>query len=268
MLGGAGQAPTCVRCGAAATGNFCSSCGASLSVAGGESFVETLPVVGEPLKFVRTFFKILKSPNQAPVTLAEDHSFRGHFAFLMVGLGILVAFALFMTSYMQQQSGQAELPQDQASYLDNYLYNLLIGYTIGAVMVYAIYRLAAKLLGGKVVAVETHAKLWALLTGFYLPLQVALLIILAAIGVVAGVLFPDLYPGIQELARTIAPWFFLGFNLLMLVNFAFTHTKLWQRPLPVSLLIIAACVVLSSYPTAWIQYAFGYVMGSLAGLAG
>ena len=68
---------TCADCGAAAGGNFCSSCGADLradapSILG--SARRTFPVV---------YLQLLRSPILRTVALAEDKTYREHLSFLL-----------------------------------------------------------------------------------------------------------------------------------------------------------------------------------------
>ncbi len=258
--GGGGASLTCRHCGELASGRYCSSCGAPLS-GGPMHFVESLPVVGEPIAFVRTFFRILRSPLEEPVRLVEDPEYRGHFRFLMVGAGIFVAFVLLVFASMRNDGKQPFEPA-QASFYDNYLYNLLINYAVGAVIAFVLFRL----FGGRNAGVTKHAKLWSILTGFYLPLQMVLLIVIALAGLAAIQLHLGQEANVNTTFAAIGPAFFTIFNVAMALHFAQAHGRVWDTPFWKALLLMVACVVLAGYPASAIQYAFGFVVGLFQGL--
>lgn len=257
---GGAQGINCTSCGQPASGKFCSGCGASL--AGGRmQFVEDLPVLGEPIAFVRTFFKILRAPIEEPIRLVETPEYRGHFRFLMIGVGVFAAFVLLVFASMRQESKQPYDPS-QATLFDNYLYNLLINYTIGAVIAFALFRL----FGGRNAGVQKHAKLWSILTGFYLPLQMLLLVAIAVAGLVLIQLSIGTQDGVNATFTQSSPYIFVAFNAVMALHFALAHARVWQAPFWKSLLLIIAAVLLAQYPMYLFQYAFGYVMGLWQGL--
>lgn len=251
---------TCKSCGHQASGKFCSACGTAIS-GGTLQFVEDLPVVGEPIAFVRTFFKILRAPIEEPVRLVEMREYRGHFRFLMIGLGLFVASVLLVFASMRNDGKQPYDPS-QASFFDNYLYNLLINYSVGAVIAFALFRM----FGGRNAGVQRHAKLWSLLTGFYLPLQILLLIVIAVAGLVLIQAQLGTEAAVNATFAQISPYFFMAFNAVMAWHFAVAHARVWQTAVWKALALIVACVLLAHYPASAIQYAFGYVVGLFSGV--
>jgi hypothetical protein len=79
-------AASCADCGAAVSGNFCSSCGADLR----ESALSFLGRSAAPVRrsFPAVYAKILRAPVRQTVAFAEDPSYRGHVSFALAGIAL------------------------------------------------------------------------------------------------------------------------------------------------------------------------------------
>lgn len=250
----------CSSCGAPVSGRYCSACGAPVG-SGALHFVEELPVVGEPVAFVRTFLNILRSPVEEPIRLVETPEYRGHFRFLMIGVGVFVAFVVLAVSANRSASGELANPS-QAYYLDSYLYKLLINYTVGAAIAYGLFRL----FGSRNAGVLKHAKLWSIFTGFYLPLQMLILIAISLAGLAYIQVNPELAASVNAAFATVGPYFFLAFNLVMALHLASAHSSIWGVGLWKSLALILACVLLAELPAQALHYALGFAIGFVQSL--
>jgi len=80
----------CADCGAAAQGNFCSSCGADLR----QSSLGFLGQAAAPVRrsFPAVYLKILRAPIRQTVAFAEDPSYRGYVSFAVAGIAIYLLF--------------------------------------------------------------------------------------------------------------------------------------------------------------------------------
>ena len=199
----------CPSCSEPVSGNFCSVCGTSL-LDGGKSSIEELPIIGELVTFVRTYWKILRSPIAEPVRLTESPGYQDHFKFLMLGVGIYVAYLVFMATMAREGTGVSGFTPDQQSFIDNYKYLVVINYGVAALLAYGLFRiLAAKTLNFK-----THVKLWAILTGFYMPLQMLLLIVYAIVYAGGGAVMAENAAQFRSGLSAAGPWIGQAFNLV------------------------------------------------------
>jgi hypothetical protein len=83
-------ADVCADCGAAAHGNFCSSCGADLR----QSSLRFLGQAAAPVRrsFPAVYLKIMRAPIRQTVAFAEDPSYRGYVSFALFGIAIYLLF--------------------------------------------------------------------------------------------------------------------------------------------------------------------------------
>jgi len=117
------------------------------------------------------------------------------------------------------------------------------------------------LLGARNAGLQRHAKLWSILTGFYLPLQMLLLIVIAVTGLILIKANVGSELGINATFAQISPYLFMAFNFVMALHFAEAHGRVWGAQFWKSLILIFAAVLLARYPSNAIQYAFGYMVG-------
>src|SRR4029079_4596055 len=85
-------AAACGDCGAPASGNFCSSCGADLR----ESSLSFLGRTPAPVRrsFPAVYLKILRAPIRQTVAFTEDPSYRGYVSFALAGIAIYLLFVV------------------------------------------------------------------------------------------------------------------------------------------------------------------------------
>ena len=79
-------AAACSDCGAPASGNFCSSCGADLRA----SSLSFLGRTAAPVRrsFPAVYLKILRAPIRQTVAFTEDPSYRGYVSFALAGIAL------------------------------------------------------------------------------------------------------------------------------------------------------------------------------------
>lgn len=249
---------SCPCCGTKASGNFCSSCGASL-FGGAKSSLEDLPVVGDPIGLARTFWRITRSPVMEPVRIASAASDKSPYKFLIGGIGIFIGF-FFSMEALAGAWGVEGFTLEQRQFLSIAKYAIVIHLAVAAVVVYAAFAVFA---GRKVQAV-THARLWALLGGYYLTAEALLLISVVVIYAIVFFALPGMAPAVLSTMSMLLVPAFVGVMLVMLVNLVVAHARQWAKPLWASALVFAVALVATPMIARPLQYAIGYGMGAMA----
>lgn len=226
--------------------------------ADGESYVETLPVVGGPIGFIKTFFRILKSPVAEPVRLTQSPVYRGHFGFLTLALAAYAGVAFLVAN-----SGEAEVQaeSDLAASLTGTLQpRLLILYGIWAVMTFVLFRFFAP----DRQTLKTHVKLWSILTGFFAGLFLLLWIGVAAIAVAVMLAVPSFEAKISAAGPAMGE--ILSGVLTAVLVFIFTAalSKLWGARWWWSMASLIGGLVLAYPFVKGAFYGLGYVYGLMS----
>jgi len=238
MVSGGTGTLSCMYCGAEARGNFCSACGASL--AGGRKSTLDLPVIGESIGMARTLWRVTRAPIAEPVRIAGLAGDTSPYKFLIAGIGMFIGFFLGIEA-LARAWGQAGFTKEQDQVLSVLKYVILAYLIIAAAVVYV----ASALIAGIKVSVGSHARLWALISGYYLTAEVVLLITVVVVYSLVYVELPAIAPAALKIFNAALLPAVVGIFLLMLVNLVVTHARQWARPLWLSVAIFALALVIT-----------------------
>lgn len=178
----------CPSCGESVSGNFCSTCGVRLA-GNRKAVLEDLPLIGEPIGLARAFWRTTRAPIVEPVRVAALIGDKSPYKFLIAGAGMFIGFFLAMEA-MAKSWGVAGFTREQEQFLSVAKYAIFIHLAVAAAAVYAAFALIA----GRKVSVRSHARLWALLGGYYLTAETMLLITAVVIYIAIFVWLPALAP--------------------------------------------------------------------------
>jgi hypothetical protein len=237
MAGGDSGTVLCPRCGAAAGGSFCSSCGASLT-GGRKSTLDDLPLIGDSISLARTFWRTTRAPIAEPVRLAAIAGDKSPYKFLITGIGMFIGFFLAMEA-LAKAWGQSGFTREQEQFLSFAKYAILIHLIVAAAVVYV----ATALIAGRRISVGSHARLWALLGGYYLT---AIALFLITVVTIYGLIYfelPAIAPAALKILTVVLTPAVAGLLLLMLINLVVAHARQWVRPLWISATIFAMALI-------------------------
>lgn len=249
---GANAAAVCAECGAAASGNFCSACGADLRE--GHSGVLGA-VAGGSHSFPATYLRILRSPIKATVALADDPSYRQHVAFLLSGLAI---FCVIMVPFIVQSA----VPTEQMSQFSESMQTLLkilsqVGVYVGAAITFllgfALFRLFAK----ERRSFKSYLKLYCLAFGFMLPpFAVYDYVVRGLLGTTGLSSFVARNPTTEEL---LTPAFAVSFavSLLIWAYFIAIHRRFWHMSIWKAGALYTAAALVSNQLGYWLMFHVG-----------
>lgn len=226
--------------------------------ADGESYVETLPVVGGPIGFIKTFFRVLKSPVVEPVRLTLSPVYRGHFGFLMLAITAYAGVAFLVAN-----SGEAEIAAESdlaASLAGTLQPRLLILYGIWAVMTFVLFRLFAP----DWQTLKTHVKLWSILTGFFAGLFLLLWIGVAAVAVAVMIAVPSFETTISAAGPAMGQVLSGVVTVALIGIFTAALARLWGARWWWSLAFLIGGLVLAYPFVKGAFYGLGYVYGLMS----
>lgn len=248
----------CPSCGTSASGNFCSACGANL-VGGRTSGLDDLPLIGEPIGLARTFWRMTRAPVAEPVRLAAHAGEKGPYKFLIAGVGLFIGFFLGMEA-LAEAWGVSGFTPEQDQFLSVAKYAIVIHLAVAALVVYAAFVLVA----GRKVSFGSHARLWALLGGYYLTAETLLLITVVTAYMVIFFVLPGIAPTVLKFMSLLLAPAVVGLFLIMLVNLVVAHARLWAKPLWLSGLIFALALIATPTIAQPLQFALGSAVGGMA----
>lgn len=227
----------CPGCGEAASGNFCSACGARL-VARHKAALDDLPLIGESIGLARAFWRTARAPIAEPVRVAGLAGDKSPYTFLIAGVGMFIGFFIGMEA-LAKAWGVSGFTHEQQQFLSVAKYAIVIHLTVAAAVVYAGFALVA----GRKVGIGQHARLWALLGGYYLTAEALLLIAVVTIYAVIFFALPDLAPAALSIMSVVLAPAVIGVLLALLANLVAAHARLWAKPLWMSAGIFALALV-------------------------
>lgn len=252
----------CADCGAPAGGNFCSSCGADLRRG-------ALGILGDVTRPARTSFpavywRLLRSPIKATVSIVEDPAYRSHVSFLLSGIAVfcLLFVPILLKSTMPAGASQvSESMQTLMKVLSQ------VGVYVGAAITFFIAFLLYRWFAKEPRTLRAYFKLYCLAFGFVMPLY-ALYEFLAR-GVLGGVGMSSLNEVTQP-EHLAAPVTLASLMLVLLLwaYFIAIHRRFWRMSVwRAGVLYVVAAV--SSYQISfWFMYVIGYVIAALLISAG
>jgi hypothetical protein len=227
----------CRKCGETVSGSFCSACGARLA-ASRKVALEDVPVIGEPVDFVRAFWRTTRAPVTEPLRVAALTGDKSPYKFFIAGAGMFIGFFLAMQA-LAKAWGVAGFTREQNQFLSVAKYAIFIHLAVAAAVVYVAFALVA----GRKVSVGSHARLWALLGGYYLTAETILLVTAVAICIAIFLLAPAFTQAtISIFSIALAPAVF-GLLLLLLINLVVAQARQWAKPLWMSAAIFALALI-------------------------
>lgn len=258
MTSGVRGSIACPSCGAIASGNFCSACGKSLA-ASSKAALEDLPLIGGPIGLARAFWRITRAPVAEPVRLAALAGETTPYKFLIAGVGMFIGFFLAFEA-LAKAWGQSGFTLEQEQFLSVAKYAIVIHLAVAAVVVYAAFALFA----GRKVSLGAHARLWALLGGYYLTAEALLLIAVVTAYIVIFFALPGIAPDALKIMSMLLAPAVVCVLLLMLVNLIAAHTRHWEKPLWMSAMIFAVALIATPLIARPLQSALGLGIGNMA----
>lgn len=236
-------ATACGDCGALASGNFCSSCGADLR----QSSLSFLGRSAAPVRrsFPAVYLKILRAPIRQTVAFTEDPSYRGYLSFALAGIAVYLL--LIVPIVMQQVAPPGTNVSESMLTLMKILsqVGVYVGMAITFLMAFIVFRLFSR------VKRPFHAyfKLYAMALGFVAPIygvyEFVARTVLGGIGMSSF--------GAQMAAEDwLKPsaWVSVAVIVAMLVYFIGIHRRFWDMPVWKATLLYL--------PTSYLSGVIGY----------
>jgi len=165
-MSGAAAVDACADCGALASGNFCSVCGADLRA----SSLSFLGQAAAPVRrsFPAVYLKILRAPVRQTVAFAEDATYRGYLSFALAGIAI---YCLFFVPIVVRMA----VPVDANTHISESMQTLMkalsqtgiyVGVAITFALAYGLFRAFAPVRR----TFAAYFKLYAIAMGFVAPI--------------------------------------------------------------------------------------------------
>ena len=255
-------AAACGDCGAPASGNFCSSCGADLR----ESSLSFLGRTAAPVRrsFPAVYVKILRAPIRQTVAFTEDPSYRGYVSFALAGIALYLL--LIVPIVIQQVAPPGTNVSESLLTLMKILSQ--VGVYAGMIVTFLLAFLVFRLFSQVQRPFHAYFKLYAIALGFVAPIYAIYEFV--ARSVLGGV-------GMSSFSAQMTPddwlkptaWVSVALIVAMLVYFIGIHRRFWQMPVwKAALLYLPASYVANviSYQMMWyVGWYSAYVL-SAAGI--
>jgi len=249
------QATTvCAECGAQASGNFCSACGADLR----SGALGVLGDVTAPVRqsFPAVYLKILSAPVRETVALAEDRAYRSHLSFLLSGIAV---FCLLFVPILLSSA----IPAAQSAHMSESMQTLMkvlsqVGVYVGAaitfVLAYALFRFFAK----EPRTFKAYFKLYCLAFGFIMPLYAVYEY--AARGLLGGTGMSSFNETAQHPVQWAAPSTLVSAALALVLwsYFIAIHKRFWNMSVWRAGALYVAAALCSYQLSFWLMYVVGY----------
>ena len=165
-MAAAAAVSACGECGAPASGNFCSGCGADLRI----SSLSFLGQAAAPVRrsFPAVYLKILRAPVRQTVAFAEDPAYRGYLSFALAGIAIYCLFfvpiAVRMAAPVDANAHMSESMQSLMKVLSQT--GVYVGMAIAFVLAYGMFRVFSPARR----SFTAYFKLYAIAIGFVAPI--------------------------------------------------------------------------------------------------
>ena len=257
----ASGAAVCDECGAQATGNFCSACGADLRAGSG-----VLGAVGGNVNtsYPATYLRILMSPVKATVALADDPSYRQHLSFLLASIAI---FSLIMVPFFLQSadpSGDAARYSESAQTMMKVLSQagIYVGAIITFLFAFGLFRFFSK--GDQKRTLKSYLKLYCLAFGFVMPPYAAYDYI--ARGVLGATGLSSFSVSDPTPEQMVTPAFAVAMvaSLLLWAYFIAIHRRFWRMSVWRAGALYSVAAIASHQIGFWLMYFVGYWVAYLA----
>jgi hypothetical protein len=235
----------CGDCGAPASGNFCSSCGADLR----QSALGFLGPAVSPVRrsFPVVYLKLLRAPIRGTVAFAEDRTYRNYIAFALSGIAIYCLFIVPVVMNMIVPAGGPVHVSDSMLTLMKALSQIgvYVGIIITFLLAYGVFRLFARAKR----PFHAYFKLFCIALGFTAPINGAyeFVVTRAFHGTGMTAFNFQLTP---EALLTPTGLSTLTLLIVMLVYYIGIHRRFWEMPV-----WLAAPLYLV---TSWVSNQIGY----------
>lgn len=223
---GAAAVVDCAQCGAPASGNFCSACGADLRAGSGVLGAVT---GGMRKSFPATYLRILLSPVKATVALAEDPTYRQHISFLLSGLAI---FCVIMVPFFMRSAD----PTGAMAHLSESMQTLMkilsqTGVYVGALITVLLGFAVFRLFGKEKRSFAAYLKLYCLAFGFMLPPYAVYDYVARGLMGSSGISSFTVTSPTPEQMATLPFALSLAASLLIWAYFIAIHRRFWRMAL-------------------------------------
>jgi len=257
------EGAVCADCGASASGNFCSSCGADLR----ESSLGFLGQVAAPIRrsFPAVYLKLLRAPVRQTVALAEDRSYRGHISFALAGIAIYVLLFVPIVMSMVVPAGSNVHVSESMQTLMKVLsqVGIYVGMAITFGLAYALFRYFA------LVKRPFHAyfKLYCLALGFMAPIYGAYEFVVH--GMLGGISMSSLGAPMAD-ADWLSPSALtsIALALLLWIYFVAIHRRFWSMPVWKATGLYLVASVVSNKVGYWVMWWVGFYSAKVLNAAG
>lgn len=161
------SAGTCGDCGAPASGNFCSSCGADLR----QSALGFLGQAAAPVRrsFPIVYMKLLRAPIRTTAALAEDRTYRNYLSFALAGVAIYCLFIVpVVMGIVAPADGNVHFSESMLT-----LMRILsqVGVYVGIVITFGLGYFVFRLFSPVKRPLHEYFKLFCLALGFTAPIS-------------------------------------------------------------------------------------------------
>jgi hypothetical protein len=240
-------AAACADCGAPASGNFCSSCGADLR----ESSLSFLGRTAAPVRrsFPAVYLKILRAPIRQTVDFTEDPSYRGYLSFALAGIAVYLL--LIVPIVIRQVAPPGTNVSESMLTLMKVLsqVGVYVGMAIAFLMAFLVFRLFSR------VKRPFHAyfKLYAMALGFVAPIYGVYEFVARSVLGGVGMSSFSAQMTVDDWLKPTA-WVSVALIVAMFVYFIGIHRRFWQMPVwKAALLYLPASYVANviSYQMMW-----------------
>lgn len=217
------MAGVCADCGAAAEGNFCSSCGADLR----RSSLGFLGQAAAPVRrsFPAVYLKILRAPIRQTVAFAEDPSYRGYISFALAGIAVYLL--LIVPIVIKQVAPPGANVSESMLTLMKILsqVGVYVGMAISFLLAFAVFRIFAP----QKRRFHAYFKLYCLALGFVAPIYgIYEFVVRSLLGGVSMSSFGSAMTATDWESPTA--WLSLAFIALAFAYFIGIHRRFWSMP--------------------------------------
>lgn len=245
---------TCADCGAAAGGNFCSSCGADLR----EGAPRLLGSVRRSFPVV--YLQLLRSPVVGTVALAEDKTYREHLSFLLTAIGIFCLLFLPTLFQAAAEAGPGAHVSESLQTLMKVLSQagVYVGAAITFMLAFGLFRYFSR----EPRSLQAYFKLYCLAFGLVMPMYATYEFVTRH---VLGVTGMSSFNGPMTVAQWATPSAIIAAALALLLwaYFIAIHRRFWRLPLWKAGVLYVVAATASYQLTFWLMYAVGYGVAKL-----
>jgi hypothetical protein len=251
----------CADCGAAAHGNFCSSCGADLR----QSSLGFLGAASAPVRrsFPAVYLKILRAPIRQTVAFAEDPSYRGYVSFALAGIAIYLLFIVPIVVRTVAPPG-ANVSESMLTLMKVLSQvGVYVGMAITFLLAFAVFRYFASVKR----PFHLYFKLYCLALGFVAPIYGIYEYVVRSLLGGTGL---SSFNAQMTLAAWSTPtaWASLALMVLVFVYFIGIHRRFWNMPVWKAALLYVGASYVSGNAGVYLMWYVGWYSAYVLTAAG